>query len=53
MGANPRFAVSSLKREEIKTRRLYERLYCARGEMENRIKGLRPDLYEAVVVKGG
>ena len=44
-GANPRFVVTSLKREEIKTRRLYERLYCARGEMENRIKECQLDLF--------
>jgi hypothetical protein len=37
-GGNPRFVVTSLKREEVRARRLYERLYCARGEMENRIK---------------
>jgi hypothetical protein len=34
-GANPRFVVTSL-RGEVKT--LYEDVYCARGEMENRIK---------------
>jgi hypothetical protein len=44
-GANPRFVVTSLKRDEIKTRRLYERLYCARGEMENRIKECQLDLF--------
>jgi hypothetical protein len=44
-GANPRFVVTSLGRHEIKARRLYERLYCARGEMENRIKECQLDLF--------
>jgi hypothetical protein len=44
-GANPRFVVTSLARHKIKTRRLYERLYCARGEMENRIKECQLDLF--------
>jgi hypothetical protein len=35
---NPRFVVTSLARETIAARALYEDLYCARGEMENRIK---------------
>jgi hypothetical protein len=35
---NPRFVVTSLKAEEWAPRALYEELYCARGEMENRIK---------------
>jgi len=35
---NPRFVVTSLARETIDARTLYEDLYCARGEMENRIK---------------
>jgi hypothetical protein len=37
-GANPRFVVTSLSDEVWKAQALYERLYCARGEMENRIK---------------
>jgi hypothetical protein len=37
-GANPRFVVTSWGREVWEARRLYEELYCARGEMENRIK---------------
>lgn len=37
-GANPRFIVTSLSREEGSAQALYEELYCARGEMENRIK---------------
>ncbi|GAN34992.1 IS1380 family transposase [Candidatus Brocadia sinica] len=37
-GPNPRFVVTSLKSEEKDARSLYEQEYCARGEMENRIK---------------
>ena len=37
-GSNPRFVVASLSAEELNARALYEDLYCARGEMENRIK---------------
>ena len=37
-GANPRFVVTSWGPEVWEARRLYEELYCARGEMENRIK---------------
>jgi len=37
-GGNPRFVVTSLSAEEIEARPLYEQVYCARGEMENRIK---------------
>jgi hypothetical protein len=36
-GANPRFVVTSLRRTRIAARALYEDLYCARGEAENRI----------------
>jgi hypothetical protein len=43
--ANPRFVVTSLAREEHEARHLYENLYCARGEMENRIKECQLDLY--------
>jgi hypothetical protein len=38
-GANPRFVVTSLPTSEWAAQALYEELYCARGEMENRIKG--------------
>jgi hypothetical protein len=38
MGANPRFLVTSLPSEAWAAQVLYEELYCARGEMENRIK---------------
>ncbi len=37
-GANPRFVVTSLSAERMEARALYEELYCARGDMENRIK---------------
>lgn len=37
-GANPRFLVTSLSSQEWRAQSLYEKLYCARGEMENRIK---------------
>jgi len=37
-GENPRFVVTSLSKEYLKAKELYEELYCARGEMENRIK---------------
>jgi hypothetical protein len=37
-GANPRFVVTSLPPEEFDAKTLYEQEYCARGEMENRIK---------------
>jgi hypothetical protein len=43
--ANPRYVVTSLKRRQCKTKYLYEKLYCARGEMENRIKECQLDLY--------
>ena len=37
-GSNPRFVVTSLSPEAWAARALYEELYCARGEMENRLK---------------
>jgi len=43
--ANPRFVVTSLRRDECKAKYLYERVYCARGDMENRIKECQLDLY--------
>ena len=36
--ANPRFVVTSLAIDAVEARVLYEDVYCARGEMENRIK---------------
>jgi len=43
--ANPRFVVTSLGRRECQARALYEDRYCARGEMENRIKECQLDLF--------
>ena len=44
-GANPRFVVTSIASERMDARALYEDLYCARGEMENRIKEQQLDLF--------
>ena len=44
-GSNPRFIVTSLSAKRWGARRLYEELYCARGEMENRIKEQQLDLF--------
>jgi hypothetical protein len=41
-GTNPRFVVTNLEAEAVD---LYERLYCARGEAENRIKEVQLDLF--------
>jgi hypothetical protein len=41
-GANPRYVVTNLKGG---ARHLYETLYCARGDMENRIKEQQLDLF--------
>ncbi len=43
--ANPRFIVTSLKASEAPMRQLYEEVYCARGEMENRLKECQGDLF--------
>jgi len=43
--ANPRFVVTSLPPVKAEARRLYEDIYCARGEMENRIKECQGDLF--------
>jgi hypothetical protein len=43
--ANPRFIVTSLKPAEAAARHLYEEIYCARGDMENRIKEAQGDLF--------
>ena len=37
-GENPRFVVTSLSSDKLDARAVYEDLYCARGDMENRIK---------------
>jgi Transposase DDE domain group 1 len=44
-GANPRFIVTSLTSEAAAAKGLYEKIYCARGEMENRIKECQLDLF--------
>lgn len=41
-GSNPRFVVTSLQGD---AQALYEQLYCARGEAENRIKEAQIDLF--------
>ena len=43
--ANPRFVVTSLSLEDAAPQRLYEEIYCARGDMENRIKECQLDLF--------
>jgi hypothetical protein len=42
--ANPRFIVTSLPSDVIEAGKLYEQVYCQRGEMENRIKECQLDL---------
>jgi Transposase DDE domain group 1 len=44
-GANPRFVVTSLAAGTLAARTLYEDVYCARGEVENRIKEQQLDLF--------
>ena len=41
-GSNPRFVVTNLTGN---AQRIYDRIYCARGEMENRIKEQQLDLF--------
>ena len=45
ISANPRFVVTSLEPAAWAAQPLYEQLYCARGEMENRIKECQLDLF--------
>ncbi len=42
---NPRFIVTSAGKKTHAARALYEDFYCARGEMENRIKKCQLDLF--------
>jgi len=44
-GANPRFVVTSLSSERMAARAVYEDFYCARGNMENRIKEQQLDMF--------
>ena len=43
--ANPRFIVTSLSKQKAGARWLYEKVYCARGDMENRIKECQLDMF--------
>ena len=45
-GRNPRFVVTSLD-DSHDSRRIYEDIYCARGESENRIKEQQLDLFSS------
>jgi hypothetical protein len=55
-GSNPRFVVTSLPARLFPAAVLYEELYCARGEMENRIKeqqmGLFADRTSTATMRG-
>ena len=44
-GANPRFVITNFTPEEHAAQALYEQVYCARGNMENRIKEQKLDLF--------
>jgi len=44
-GANPRFVITNLETEQQGAQEVYEQVYCARGDMENRIKEQQLDLY--------
>ena len=44
LGPNPRFVVTNVPLAELDAEPLYESLYCARGDMENRIKEQQLDL---------
>lgn len=46
-GENPRFIVTSLRRDRYEAQELYEKIYCARGDMENRIKEQQLMLFAA------
>jgi hypothetical protein len=53
---NPRFVVTSLGTERVEAARLYQQIYCARGDMENRIKeqqlGLFADRTSTATLRG-
>jgi hypothetical protein len=55
-GANPRFIVTNLPKDFASMRELYEEHYCARGDMENRIKeqqlGLFADRTSTELMRG-
>ena len=44
-GGDPRFVVTHLSPRQASAKRLYEKLYCARGERDNRIKEQPLDLF--------
>ncbi|MDR4126713.1 IS1380 family transposase, partial [Yanghanlia caeni] len=44
-GVNPRFVVTNIANRDADAMQLYDRLYCARGEAENRIKEVQLDLF--------
>lgn len=44
-GVNPRFVVTNIAGSEADAVQLYDQLYCARGEAENRIKEAQLDLF--------
>lgn len=46
-GSNPRFVVTSLRPDLYHAQELYEKVYCARGDMENRIKEQQLMLFAA------
>ena len=54
--SNPRFIVTNLPRGRWTARQLYEDVYCARGDMENRIKeqqlGLFADRLSTPTIRG-
>ena len=45
MRANPRFVVTNISGAEQPAQQLYEQTYCARGDMENRIKEQQQHLF--------
>jgi len=55
-GSNPRFVVTSLPQHLFEAAPVYETLYCARGDMENRIKeqqlGLFADRTSTATMRG-
>jgi hypothetical protein len=46
-GENPRFIVTSFNKYQYEAQDLYENMYCARGDMENRIKEQQLMLFAA------
>ncbi len=44
-GENPRFVATNFDRHTFEAQSLYEDFYCARGDMENRIKEQQLDLF--------